>query len=190
MKRPLLLIIALLAMTLPAWSIFTPVADNLYPDNMTMVIQLTNGSETIDTCEVASFIDGECRSATRAIKGLYYLIIPGEGGGQKLEIRTCLKGEIVTIDQSLVYGNNLIIGTPWEPYIINISDAIGGNRRKGDVNGDGAVDVADIAGIIAVMSRTMDSQGGTTPNPADVNGDGTVDVADIATVISIMASKP
>jgi hypothetical protein len=54
---------------------------------------------------------------------------------------------------------------------------------KGDVNGDGAVDVADIAEIISVMA-------GSVVNPhADVNGDGAVDVADIAEVITIMASK-
>jgi len=55
------------------------------------------------------------------------------------------------------------------------------NGKKGDVNGDGTVDVADIASIIDVMSGTI------TLEDADVNGDGTVDVADIASVISIMA---
>ena len=53
--------------------------------------------------------------------------------------------------------------------------------KKGDVNGDGAVDVADIASIISVMAGD-----GKYPN-ADVLGDNTVDVADIATVIDIMA---
>ena len=58
--------------------------------------------------------------------------------------------------------------------------------KKGDVNGDGAVDVADISAIIDVMA------GATIPDAsaagrADVNGDKTVDVADIAAVIDIMA---
>jgi hypothetical protein len=52
---------------------------------------------------------------------------------------------------------------------------------KGDVNGDGTVDVADISSIISVMA------GDGKYDNADVNGDGTVDVADISTVISIMA---
>ena len=60
---------------------------------------------------------------------------------------------------------------------------------KGDVNGDGTVDVADISAVISVMagndpSSTDDGQ----PLSADVNGDGTVDVADISAVISIMAT--
>ncbi|MBO7141221.1 MAG: leucine-rich repeat protein [Prevotella sp.] len=54
---------------------------------------------------------------------------------------------------------------------------------KGDVNGDGAVDVADIAAIIDVMAK------GTYDPEADVNEDKTVDVADIATIIDIMAGK-
>lgn len=60
-----------------------------------------------------------------------------------------------------------------------------GPSLAGDVNGDGAVDVADIATIIDIMAGV-----GADPISAltaDVNGDGTVDVADIASVISIMA---
>ena len=53
---------------------------------------------------------------------------------------------------------------------------------KGDVNGDGRVDVADISAVISVMAGVMDS------DKADVNGDGTVNVADISAVIDIMAS--
>ena len=58
------------------------------------------------------------------------------------------------------------------------------HAANADVNGDGAVNVADIGAIIDVMA-------GSTEIPyasADVNGDGNVDVADIGTVISVMAS--
>ncbi len=53
--------------------------------------------------------------------------------------------------------------------------------KKGDVNNDGAVDVADISAIITIMA-----EGGADLN-GDVNGDRAVDVADISSVISIMA---
>ena len=56
---------------------------------------------------------------------------------------------------------------------------------RGDVNGDGVVDVADIASVISVMAGSAEE----LRQSADVNDDGTVDVADIATVISIMASN-
>ena len=56
-------------------------------------------------------------------------------------------------------------------------------KKKGDVNGDGAVDVADIGTIIDVMAK------GIYDSDVDVNDDKTVDVADIATIIDIMAGK-
>ena len=55
-----------------------------------------------------------------------------------------------------------------------------------DVNGDGSVDVADIAAIIDVMAGNGDDN---TKARADVNGDKAVDVADISTIISEMAAR-
>ena len=57
---------------------------------------------------------------------------------------------------------------------------------KGDVNGDGTVDVADIAAVIDVMAGAA-VVGELQSQTADVNGDGAVDVADIAAIITIMA---
>ena len=74
----------------------------------------------------------------------------------------------------------------------------------GDVNGDGTVDVADIAAIIDVMAGTLNAPLGRrtlaqqelsnlksqiSNLTADVNSDGTVDVSDISMVIDIMAGK-
>ena len=58
-----------------------------------------------------------------------------------------------------------------------------GDLIKGDVNGDGTVDVADISAVITAMAGGS----GTEPRNADVNGDGTVDVADISAIITAMA---
>ena len=54
---------------------------------------------------------------------------------------------------------------------------------QGDVNGDGTVNVADIAVVVNVMTGT------TSNSHADVNGDGTVNVADIAVIVNIMTDK-
>ena len=101
-------------------TIFTPVDKHLYPDNMTMVVQLTDGESVVDTCEVAVFIDGECRAATRSIDGLYYLIIAGEGSNVPMEIVTCLDGRIVLLDNSHVFVSDDNIGDPWSPYVIDL----------------------------------------------------------------------
>jgi arabinogalactan endo-1,4-beta-galactosidase len=57
---------------------------------------------------------------------------------------------------------------------------------KGDVNGDGSVDVADISAIISVMAN---GSADFSSASADVNDDGSVDVADISAVITIMAEQ-
>ncbi len=59
-------------------------------------------------------------------------------------------------------------------------------RLQGDVNLDGAVDVADIASVISAMTNGSTD---VSSAKADVNLDGAVDVADIASVISIMSGK-
>lgn len=54
-----------------------------------------------------------------------------------------------------------------------------------DVNGDGAVDVADISTVISVMA---DGSTDVSSVSADVNGDGAIDVADISAIITEMAA--
>jgi hypothetical protein len=101
--------------------LFAPAVGN-YPENMSMVIALKDGEQSVDTCEVAAYIGGECRGATRANGGLYYLIIAGEGSGQPLELRTCINGEMVVIDNTQTYISDVNIGTPWNPYVIDLSE--------------------------------------------------------------------
>ena len=76
----------------------------------------------VDTCEIAAFVEDECRGAVQALRedGLYYLVIAGEGAGQPMEIKTYIDGGIVTIDSSLTFISDDHIGTPWEPYIIQL----------------------------------------------------------------------
>ena len=59
------------------------------------------------------------------------------------------------------------------------------NYINSDVNGDYAIDVADIATVISIMAGSSD----VSSLYADVNRDGVVDVADIATIISAMAGS-
>ena len=73
-------------------------------------------------------------------------------------------------------------------FAVNDSDKDGEPDEvlKGDVNGDEAVDVADISVVIVVMAG---NGSGSLVTAADVNGDGTVDVADMSAVIVIMAQQ-
>ena len=99
---------------------------------MTMAIRLMDGDAVVDTCEVAAFVDGECRGATRASQnGIYYLVIAGEGAGQPMTLRTCLGGEIVDIDNTQQFMSDGNVGTTWEPYVINLDNLSNGIRAIG-----------------------------------------------------------
>ena len=52
---------------------------------------------------------------------------------------------------------------------------------KGDLNGDGTVDIADAVTVLKLMAEGGDNA------IADINGDGTVDIADFVTILNIMA---
>ena len=82
---------------------------------------LVDGSEAVTDAEVAAFVDGECRGAAFADEGLYYLLVAGEGGGQPMEIRACIDGIVRTLCNTLTYVSDGSIGTPWEPYLIDIN---------------------------------------------------------------------
>ena len=77
--------------------------------------------------------------------------------------------------------------------IHGMEDELGTPALLGDVNGDGTVDVADIAAIIDVMAGVSFNPNANPEadnnHKADVNGDVSVDVADIAMVIDIMAGN-
>ena len=52
---------------------------------------------------------------------------------------------------------------------------------KGDLNGDGTVDIADAVSVLQIMAE------GSNDSAADINGDGNVDIADFVAILQIMA---
>ena len=120
-------------------TLFTPVDRHHYPDNMTMVIQLTDGEAVVDSAEVAAFVNGECRGATRSYNGLYYLIISGEGSSVPMQLYTYLEDRMVLIDDSQYFTSDDNVGDPWSPYVIDLQhlpDAIGSISTDEDAADD------------------------------------------------------
>lgn len=121
-----------------AESVFSPVNPTDYPDNMAIVIMLTDGGESINDAEIAAFIDGECRGTAFADEDLYYLLVAGEGSGQSIEIKANINGIVQTVCTTLTYVSDGSIGTPWNPYIIDISNPTGINISQSTLDNDGS----------------------------------------------------
>ena len=114
------------------YSIFNPVSPTDYPDNMAIVILLTADGEPIADAELGAFVDGECRGIAFVdeaegdlLSPLYYLLVAGEGSGQPMEIRANIGGKVMTVCNTLTYTSDGSIGTPWEPFVIDINDLSG-----------------------------------------------------------------
>ena len=107
---------------------FSPVDPADYPDNMTMVILLTENGSPLADAEIAAFINGECRGATTAdVDGeqpLYYLLIAGEGSGQPIQLQVAVDGQIIALRYDLSYVSDGNLGTPWEPLVIDVYEAL------------------------------------------------------------------
>ncbi len=121
-------------------SVFSPVEPTDYPDNMTMVILLTNDGQPVSDAEVAAFVNGECRGAATATVDdsgeeelqhpLYYLLIAGEGSGQAMELRAAINGNIRVLSvgdgqSPLTYSSDGNLGTPWEPFVVDLMSTQG-----------------------------------------------------------------
>ena len=108
-------------------SVFFPVEPENYPDNMSMVVKLVRDGEMVTDAELGAFVGGECRGAATASasSGLYYLLIAGEGSGQPMEVRAAVDGTVVTVSTDVAFSSDAIIGTPWEPFVIELSGGAG-----------------------------------------------------------------
>jgi hypothetical protein len=117
---------------------FTPVAPENYSDNMSMVVQLIKDGEPVTDAELGAFIDDECRGAAVASEtsGLYYLLIAGEGHGKAMQICAAIDGIATTVCTTVPFNNDAIIGTPWEPFIIDLDDPSGISGVSSDVIAD------------------------------------------------------
>ena len=119
-------------------SLFTPVEPENYPDNMSMVVKLVNNDEPVTNAELGAFIDDECRGTAVASEtsGLYYLLIAGEGLGKDMQIRAAIDGTVTTVCTSVPFNSDAIIGTPWEPFVIDLDDLTGISAVSSDLIDD------------------------------------------------------
>ena len=125
----------------------------------------TNGSVEVTGCRISAWNMFICWEGGTLVcsGGLFSEPVPAA-----LLAEGCECVENTDVATRITYPYKVVKGTP------------------GDVNGDGAVNVADISSVISVMAGEESEE---VTKAADVNGDGAVNVADIASIIGIMAGE-
>ena len=106
-----------------------------------------------------------------------YYVLPNLNDGliitQPIGAHFSSNGIVLDANNSRVSGQEVVISKP------------GGLR--GDINGDGKVDVSDVNIVINIMLGK--AQASSYPGNADVNSDNKVDVSDVNLIINIMLGK-
>jgi hypothetical protein len=139
--------------------VFTPVSENAYPGNMTMVAKVMDGSSVVTGAEVGVFASDGCRSdEVSNSDGIVFLTIAGEGTGTKLSFKVYSGGKTTELDQNLVYTDDATYGTMSAPYLIQMDPtAIDETTEKGvniypaRVVNDVKVDASSAANIKRIM---------------------------------------
>jgi hypothetical protein len=101
--------------------VYTPVSENAFPGNMTMVAKVVNGNSVISGAEVGVFAADGCRSdEVSNSDGIVFLTIAGEGTGDKLTFKVYNGGSTTEVDQGLIYIDDATYGTMSAPYLIQM----------------------------------------------------------------------
>lgn len=141
--------------------------------------------------EIAAFCGEECRgvatiqtSEKDELSATYgYLRIRSNQQGDETITFKVYDGralkETVVSSLALTFKSQDVVGMPSSPLLLNIDNIV-----VGDVNGDGTINLTDIATIANVISGKENNDG--VRSRADVNGDEIIDVADIITVINLI----
>lgn len=122
--------------------VFTPVDFHAYADNMVVFAQVTKDGTPLAGVELGFFADNECREAVVTDEqGMVFVTIPGDEP-TKLTCRVTDGEHLMTFPETLEYRTDDVVGTPNNPFVLDISQATGIEDIKGLENET----IYDIAG--------------------------------------------
>ena len=161
--------------------------------DMTVYAALHIGNQALTNYadyEVAAFCEDECRgvakvqTATDGTQYLYLRVYSNAAADETLSFRVFQRstGKESFLPESIGFEAETMAGTPGEPIVLTLNIAL-----KGDANGDGTVDIADVTAIINYINGNVSSNFNEVN--ADVNSDGKIDIADVTGIINIINSK-
>ena len=95
-----------------------------------------------------------------------------------------VNGGFARTDDAVIKLTAKIDGFPYAEAAARLAALIGDSTIKGDANGDGSVNITDVAYVIDYINGTIDP--GFDEAAADVNGDGEINITDVALIIDII----
>ena len=113
------------ARRLPPAGYFEPVDYHKYPDNMSLIARVTFDGNELPEAEIGIYAGDECRShAYTNDAGLAYVTIPGNAK-TTLTFKLLYKGKVYTSTTTLDYESDGIVGSTFNPFVINFDTTTG-----------------------------------------------------------------
>lgn len=113
------------ARRLPPAGYFEPVDYHKYPDNMSLIARVTFDGNELPGAEIGIYAGDECRShAYTNNAGLAYVTIPGNAK-TTLTFKLQYKGKVYTSTTTLDYESDGIVGSTFNPFVINFDTTTG-----------------------------------------------------------------
>lgn len=113
------------ARRLPPAGYFEPVDYHKYPDNMSLIARVTFDGNELPGAEIGIYAGDECRSHTYTNDaGLAYVTIPGNAK-TTLTFKLLYKGKVYTSTTTLDYESDGIVGSTFNPFVINFDTTTG-----------------------------------------------------------------
>lgn len=113
------------ARRLPPAGYFEPVDYHKYPDNMSLIARVTFDGNELPGAEIGIYAGDECRSHVYTNDaGLAYVTIPGNAK-TTLTFKLLYKGKVYTSTTTLDYESDGIVGSTFNPFVINFDTTTG-----------------------------------------------------------------
>lgn len=145
-------------------------------------------AQQLNNYELGAFCGEECRGVGKVLTAtdgtsLYQLRIRSNVARDEIiTFRIFQKSTAIEYypEGSVDFEAQTVAGTPSEPFEIEVDGLV----RKGDSNGDGVINIADVTAIINYINGT--TSGAFNETAADANSDGSINIADVTAVINMI----
>lgn len=188
-------VLALWASSLSAQSWAGGFDYHMYKNNMTIYYTIKNAS--LNKYEIAAFVGYQCRGVSEVVTTTasdgtpisygYLMVYSNKENDETVTFKFYDKEkgtEDVIPDFSVNFVSTGREGYPTDPIVLDLGLP---EVTKGDANGDGNIDAAD---IVEVVNYLMGKESYLfVAQSADANEDGTVNLADVVTIVNMITGN-